>query len=109
MSRIDSSYHPLAQPSEIRLLTLASGKTDDVISCSLHHMDLVPESSEYTALSYVWGGQDNQLEISLEGRIFQVTRNLHSSLRRLCQDDDDLTLSVDALCIDQANVAERET
>lgn len=83
-------------------MTLVSGKTDDVISCSLHDVDLVPESPEYTALSYVWDGQDNQLEMSPEGRIFQVMRNLRPSLCRLRQDDDGLTLWVDALCTDQA-------
>ena len=61
----------------------------------------------YVALSYVWGDPADRLEIVVDGKIFPVTRNLYSALKRVREPDHELLLWVDAVCIDQSNVKER--
>lgn len=90
---------------------------------------------KYTALSYVWGDQKNPREIVLNGHSFQVGHSLYTALRRLqkkrgvIQLDPDpentledrfprswrrqvasegVLLWIDAMCINQANLHERE-
>lgn len=67
---------------------------------------------EYVALSYVWGNSDNMREISINGKPVQVTKNLESALRIL-RDKLPMRLGVrlwvDALCINQKDIMERNT
>lgn len=62
----------------------------------------------YEALSYVWGESTGNRTINLDGKKdVPVTDNLYAALRRLRRPDRQRTLWVDALCIDQKNVEER--
>lgn len=129
-------YRPLAQlsRSQIRLLRLLPGRFEDDIFCELFHADL-DEQPEYTALSYAWGGPKNTKPIRLAYRNlnrspfqklatrlkrggdyhgnkrhfceFQVTTNLESALRHLRVQDQFTTLWIDAIGINQTDVAER--
>ncbi len=63
---------------------------------------------EYTALSYVWGkDQTITHPILLDGLEFQATKNLVDALTHILTDDRPITLWVDAVCINQRDVAER--
>ncbi|MCJ1238485.1 hypothetical protein MMC14_006474 [Varicellaria rhodocarpa] len=65
---------------------------------------------DYTALSYAWGEQIAARPIIVDGVYFQVTENLEAALRHLCTRPDFLEgvkLWVDALCINQNDVEER--
>ena len=76
------------------------------VRCRLE-VTLVDESLSYKALSYAWGSQEDLIEILCEDAILGVTRNCAAALyrlRRLCKPR---ILWVDAICIDQANIAER--
>lgn len=105
-------YKPLdAHHNEIRLLRACIPyEVDCLINCAIDHvsLDLNPA---YEALSYTWrdGAGDAQLNrrIVLDGHIVAVTRNLEAALRQLLMGSESKVLWVDALCIDQANVAER--
>ncbi|KAI8628880.1 heterokaryon incompatibility protein-domain-containing protein [Xylariaceae sp. FL1651] len=105
---MSSTYSPLLQERrEIRLLRLQpSASFDDPIQCSLFHAFL-GAAPEYEALSYVWGHLEFTQEISLDGRPFKITKNLECALRHLRQVSAERVLWVDALCINQADVAER--
>lgn len=62
----------------------------------------------YEALSYVWGKSSGKCTITLDGKKgVPVTDNLYAALRRLRRPDRRRVLWVDAVCIDQKNVVER--
>jgi hypothetical protein len=62
---------------------------------------------EYEALSYVWGDPNVILPISIHGTEFGVTTSLESALRYLRLKDNPGRLWIDAICINQSDVLER--
>ncbi|KAF4624391.1 hypothetical protein G7Y89_g13780 [Cudoniella acicularis] len=113
-----SSYEPLnSDLREIRLLILRPCETNDsdiyadLLTVSLLALDgLGINRYPYVALSYMWG-EDGPLEekkkICLDGKMKFVTGNLFSALQRLRDPRMPLLLWVDALCIDQSNICEK--
>jgi len=65
------------------------------------------ETPEYEALSYVWGDDTTRFRVAVDNSPFFVTPNLYSALRHLRLKDRDRVLWIDALCINQADEAER--
>ncbi|KIW20303.1 hypothetical protein PV08_00878 [Exophiala spinifera] len=61
----------------------------------------------YVAISYTWGNAAHTHEIRVNGRPFLVRANLYSLLWHLRQRGESRFLWIDALCIDQANLEER--
>jgi hypothetical protein len=92
---------------EIRILQLQPGCWTNRISCNLKIVSLEDKQLEYEALSYVWGSRANPVEISVEGHIVPVTKNLFTVLRRLRRATEVRTLWVDALCINQSDDREK--
>jgi hypothetical protein len=102
-----------ASREEIRLLTLHPPlKGDDRVQCTLRPAALLSETGyaieppPYEALSYVWGKPDFSRPILVNDQELYITPTLTtilSSLRRTT----DRTLWVDAICINQGNLAER--
>jgi hypothetical protein len=92
---------------EIRILQLQPGCWTNRISCNLKIVSLEDKQFEYEALSYVWGSRANPVEISVEGHIVPVTKNLFTVLRRLRRATEVRTLWVDALCINQSDDREK--
>ena len=90
-----------------RLLTVSpSASRQSVIECELATSPLFG-NIEYEALSYCWGDAHDTRAIQCNGKTFNVTANLKSALIRLRKDDVPRVLWVDAVCIDQSNLAER--
>lgn len=98
--------HPDLAEGQIRLLSLREGSGSDEIDCDLLIASLDGQV-DYEALSYVWGDARDTKPIRLCGQPFHVTVNLESALRNLRQTDRPCILWVDALCINQRNVSER--
>ncbi|KAI2602746.1 HET-domain-containing protein [Hypoxylon sp. NC1633] len=61
----------------------------------------------YDALSYTWGGLEKTDEIIVDDRVLGVTRNLYAALMKLRSPTETRRLWIDAICIDQDNVLER--
>lgn len=61
----------------------------------------------YEALSYVWGDPSAPVTIKLNGHEITITQNLHSALLALRSRTKKRILWVDALCINQGDLAER--
>lgn len=63
----------------------------------------------YRALSYVWGATTELQTIHLEDEAFLVTRNLLAALKVLRNPRGGVVLWADAICINQADLVEKET
>jgi hypothetical protein len=106
-------YSPLDtnDTDAFRLLKVLPGVWDAPIQCILiHHIRSAPRIP-YEALSYTWGDFNPTEEIFINGRLFLVTPNLKSALQNLRSDNMSTkgirTLWIDAICIDQSELSER--
>ena len=94
-------------PQMIRLIDLAPSRAkENEVACSLYQRPL-EQNLTYEALSYVWGDTTKTRQIIVNGRPFQATENLEKALRQLRYADKPRILWVDAICINQRDVAER--
>ncbi|KAM7210242.1 Heterokaryon incompatibility protein (HET) domain containing protein, partial [Rhypophila decipiens] len=93
---------------EIRLLYLTPGDGDEPIHCTLE-VKALNDCPEFEALSYVWGDPFAPRPITVEDATLDVTLNLYSALRRLRPKPGTtrLPLWVDAVCINQRSVKEK--
>ncbi|WQF85692.1 Putative heterokaryon incompatibility [Colletotrichum destructivum] len=95
---------------EIRLVRLRPPSNADPItapvSLEIRHVSL-DDDVPYAALSYVWGDAADTVPIDIDGAPFRVTRNLHAALQQFSRDGVDSWLWVDAVCIAQADLAEK--
>ncbi|KAH8766543.1 heterokaryon incompatibility protein-domain-containing protein [Hyaloscypha finlandica] len=105
-------YEPLLNDDSIRLILLQpSADPLSRIHCNLSHTTLVECKNDiidhYTALSYVWGDPLSLEQIFLNGRRFPVTSNLFNALRDLRHEQRLRRVWIDAICINQSDVQER--
>ncbi|KAL8692060.1 MAG: hypothetical protein Q9218_002846 [Villophora microphyllina] len=99
--------HPPLDPSQesIRLVRILPGSSPEPVRCELVH---VPHSeADYVALSYQWGDLMDLQCIELNGCLFNVTKNLHHFLVSAREKVTTKSVWIDAICIDQTNVPER--
>ncbi|KAJ9161183.1 hypothetical protein NKR19_g2486 [Coniochaeta hoffmannii] len=105
-------YRQLEGP-DIRYVTLKPFNKDvGLVECSIWQTPL--EEARYTAISYTWGDPYVTDPILVAGQNFEVTTNLAACLRRLAirqaakdPAEEGLNLWVDAICINQDDVVER--
>ncbi|KAI2778310.1 heterokaryon incompatibility protein-domain-containing protein [Daldinia loculata] len=90
-----------------RLMFLERGGWDLPLRCQLVTKKLM-EVSGYQALFYAWGSPAVTRPIIVNDMNMTITINLDIALRRLRREDSDILLWVDALCINQADLDERE-
>ncbi|KAI2624533.1 heterokaryon incompatibility protein-domain-containing protein [Hypomontagnella submonticulosa] len=74
----------------------------DLITVSLN------KQPKYEALSYVWGIPTPAVDILVGGLPFSIGPNLHGALLDMRQERTPLLLWIDAICINQGDVFERE-
>ena len=101
------SYQPLVGAAEIRLLEVLPGPDEQTIQCIIKHVSL-DDSPKYVALSYTWGSRENPSDILCDGKRFSVTANLYSALYKCRDTNTRITLWIDAICINQLDIPERE-
>jgi hypothetical protein len=100
-------YEPLdSKRREIRIAKLNPGDFSDDIHCTLFKVSL-DDNPQYEALSYVWGDPGVTRQISLNGSPYQVTESLEIALRHLRLPSEERILWIDAICINQRDVPER--
>jgi hypothetical protein len=95
-----------SEQQEIRTLTLKPGAFNDPINCVLNTVSLT-NHPQYTALSYVWGDPTDRLPIYIDGIFFSATKNLALALQHIRKVDQDEVLWIDAVCINQKDIDER--
>ncbi|KAK6840011.1 hypothetical protein PG987_005877 [Apiospora arundinis] len=76
------------------------------IGARLYPSDLT-HHPRYEALSYVWGDPSMENVLFLDGYPVSITENLHLALTHLRHETGVRRLWVDALCIDQNSISER--
>lgn len=108
-------YSPLSSTRHTRCLILepATDRSAE-LCCSLIEIwlddpDIIKEDGQlgFLALSYVWGAKTGTRPIKCDGMSLLVTPNCELALRYLRHPDAWRVLWVDALVIDQENIAER--
>lgn len=110
---MDYSYSTQLGPTEIRLLEVAPqrGSVDLHFRAKAFSRNTCPE---YTAVSYTWGDEQATHKIFLDGAAFRIRPNLWHclyNLARFASKENSmisrLHIWVDAICINQANLQER--
>jgi hypothetical protein len=120
-------YRPLPSLASFRLLELKHGPASGLPHCSLKTFD-PSQAPPYHALSYTWGNPlarysrereskprgDRQQGILCDDRRLLVTPNLHDALQRIKSEESASALRagskylwIDAVCVNQADVLER--
>jgi hypothetical protein len=90
---------------QIRLLQIKPGYALSTIECAFTYLDL-QENADYVAISYTWGQAIPSIPILVNGVVTMVTDNLYMALLHL-RKGKVTEVWVDALCINQNNLAER--
>ncbi|KAJ4180024.1 hypothetical protein NW755_012064 [Fusarium falciforme] len=100
----------------IRLVTILPGSESQPISLQLHHTTMTQEPTPtYEALSYVWGSPDGGVAVSVaysddpHQSTLMVGRNLFVALQHLRRADEPRTMWIDAVCVNQEDIAERSS
>lgn len=103
------SYKSLTQgDSSFRLLALeSSDQVDGPVKARLRDANLSNKKDTFAALSYVWGAPGDRVTITLDGADFFIQANLCRFLRQVrrfgCSN-----IWLDAICVNQNNIPERE-
>jgi hypothetical protein len=114
---------PLPLGNFIRVIRIQPGALPDPIACDFHllkpgyaygeiydfNTDLCVSQKcvQYTALSYTWGDSTPLHTIFVDGKPLQVRQNLWSFLQQARESKVTKYLWIDALCIDQGHLKER--
>ncbi|TVY38286.1 Heterokaryon incompatibility protein 6,OR allele [Lachnellula occidentalis] len=101
-----SLYDPLPDLQSIRCIVILPGIGSEIVSCQLDVISL-GESYSFQALSYVWGNPNPPQYIECDGILKSVTPNLLAALRSLRSETEVRWMWIDALCINQLDLAER--
>ncbi|KAF2139470.1 uncharacterized protein K452DRAFT_232719, partial [Aplosporella prunicola CBS 121167] len=105
----DFQHEPLdLEQDTFRLLDIDGVSSRGLVECTIRLRNRDDISCSYNALSYAWGSEEQPGWIILNRRRFRVRKNLlqflqsttsHAKARR--------NLWIDAICIDQGNVSEK--
>jgi hypothetical protein len=102
----DRMFHYRPINGDIRLVTLERGDGKDAVRCKMFDVEFSTELV-YVALSYEWGRVGEGSIIWIDGGFRKIGSSLFNALMHLRRPNEDLILWVDALCIDQQNLGER--
>jgi hypothetical protein len=72
-----------------------------------HETLQMPDQNRYKALSYVWGAKTGTQPLLCDDKVIFITPNCEKALRHLRHATKLITLWVDAVCINQNDLAER--
>ncbi len=98
------TYGPALTSHEIRLLRILPGRKEIRCTLTTHRLATKPH---YEALSYCWGPDRKPHAIICDGKRLFVTKSLFHALCQLRRNGQTALLWVDAVCINQADEAEK--
>lgn len=101
-------YIPLSRPRCTRVIKLNRAlDPSSPLVLKLIEISLDKTTTSYEALSYTWGSQPLDRPVRCDSRTLLITANAEAALRRLRKKRRPRYLWVDAICINQASIAER--
>lgn len=106
MSTSGHLYKERLAPRDIRVISLQPGSSSSPVRCDITKVNL-DKGLAFHALSYVWGDPKGPRLIEVGSVQVPVTSNLYTALHHLRHPTDALVLWVDAICINQADMNER--
>ena len=78
------------------------------VICRLKPVSLLSDPvPEFEAISWCWGDASQKKPIELNGHIFEIPSNAEEVLRRVCVEHRHYLVWLDAVCINQGNIPER--
>ncbi|KAF2098160.1 HET-domain-containing protein [Rhizodiscina lignyota] len=105
-------HHPRIHRShEIRLIRIIPGLSNSELECNFVYVtvdELV--GVHYLALSYTWGSArsiDDLEQVIVDGNPFYVRKNLWRFLREMRRRNELSPIFIDAICISQSNIREK--
>jgi hypothetical protein len=96
----------LESEKQFRLLEHHAGKSEDTLEAHLISVD-IGNAPSYTAVSYVWGSPGCTASISIAGKMVWIRSNLLDALHALRATTHNRLIWADVICINQANMVER--
>lgn len=101
------AYSPLRSDNdEIRLLHVQPGLQSQPLECTLWHVRLI-DNPKFETISYVWGKASIRSSLVLHGCAASVPASSAAAIRRVRLENGVRVIWIDAVCIDQTNVEER--
>jgi hypothetical protein len=108
---LDTSKDVLGLAFATRLIRLSpSSEFEADICCEMLEVQIWKAKElniSYAALSYAWGDNAKEGNITVNGRTLRIKPNLEEALRYLRPQHQSMTLWVDAICINQDDILER--
>ena len=98
-------YTTLDSPRQIRILSVQPGEFEDPVRCNLETVSL--DTADFEALSYLWGNELADKEITVSGGKFKIRDSVLSALLRFRKPAESRALWIDAICINQQDISER--
>ncbi|KXT12044.1 hypothetical protein AC579_4683 [Pseudocercospora musae] len=107
-------YEPLDQKAnQIRVLIIQPGQLRDHLDCQLRVVSLAHEPTfEYETISYCWlewNETYEEAEMMLDGQSFRAPHTSIAAVRRIRLVKERRTIWIDAICINQQDIAERNS
>jgi hypothetical protein len=99
-------YTGLHNEVAFRYLVLQPGRPGDALACNLVETHLHDTTTEYEAISYVWGSNVQDCEILCDGKELRITANLFEVLQNFRLSDNPRNLWADSICINQNDPGE---
>ena len=101
-------YKSLAAPDHIRLITILPGERGSAIKLGIEHAD-INSHPKYECLSYAWGTDGPDRSITINDSSLFVTATLYVALEHLRHASQERKIWIDAICINQKDIAERNS
>ena len=94
------------EKNEIRLVIIQPAENESAtIQCRIISTKYF--ATDYEALSYEWGQPNTSSQILVGSRPYPIPQNLHKALRSLRFEHRERTIWIDAICINQSAIRER--
>jgi hypothetical protein len=103
------TYTPLQTADSIRLIKLLPGPKNFPLRCNILQACRGQNEIRYEALSYAWGAPKfvRRLEEAATSTVILITKSLYEALQALRHQEQSRWLWVDAVCIAQGDVQEK--
>lgn len=103
-----SVYENLPSSRSTRVLSFLGSNIDETVVHCEWSVISVDDPEPYFALSYVWGGPNiREHDLICNGRLMKITYNLWVALKAVWSKFPTRKLWVDAICINQDDISER--